>query len=123
MPRSFTFGLATFGRTGRRALTFIAAALVPSVVPALVLAQQPPTLPTFGSASYSIAASNPNVDGGATAVAGTSSLSAAANTTVINDYIAYASAHGGGTVEVPAGGNYIANKLLMANNVDLNVDG
>lgn len=119
MPRSFTFGLANIGQTWRCVLTLIGVALAPAVV----LAQQPPTLPTIGAASYSIAASNANVDGGATAVAGTSSLSAAANTTVINDYIAYASAHGGGTVEVPAGGNYIANELLMANNVDLNVDG
>jgi polygalacturonase len=118
MLRSSTFGLSAFGRIGRCVLISIAAAFVP----AMALAQPAPTLPTIGSASYSIAASNPNVDGGATAVNGTSSLSAAANTAVINDYISYASSHGGGTVEVPAG-TYISNELLMANNVDLNVDG
>jgi polygalacturonase len=124
MLRFHTFGFSAFDRAVRCVLNFLAAAIAPTValVPALALAQAPPTLPTIGSASYSIAASNPNVDGGATAVNGSSSLNAATNTAVINDYISYASAHGGGTIEVPAG-TYISNELLMANNVDLNVDG
>jgi polygalacturonase len=124
MLRSHTFGFSAFDRAVRCVLNFLAAAIAPTValVPAVALAQAPPTLPTIGAASYSIAASNPNVDGGATAVNGSSSLNAATNTAVINDYIAYASAHGGGTIEVPAG-TYISNELLLANNVDLNVDG
>jgi polygalacturonase len=79
----------------------------------------PPTLPTIGSAVYNVTVSNPNIDGGAVAVANGTSTN---NTTVINDFIAYAAANGGGTVEIPAASKaYGANELLMGNNVDLDV--
>lgn len=84
------------------------------------LAQTAPTQPTIGSADYNVTVSNPSIDGGATASANGAGTN---NTAVINDFIAYAAAHGGGTVEIPAATNsYGADELLMGNNVNLQVD-
>jgi polygalacturonase len=83
------------------------------------MAQQPPTLPSIGSAYDNITVSNSNVDGGATA----SGSNTATNTAVINDAIAYISSQGGGTVEIPASSSaYVADELFMQDNVDLKVD-
>jgi hypothetical protein len=93
----------------------IASAVAPAVA---AMAQQPPTLPTIGSAYDNITVSNSSVDGGV--VVGSN---ATTNTTVINDAIAYISSQGGGTVEIPASATaYLSNEIFMQNNVDLKVD-
>jgi polygalacturonase len=77
-----------------------------------------PTLPTIGSATYNVTVSNSAIDGGAVAKAGGTTD----NSTVINDFIAYAAAHGGGTVEIPAASSpYMSNELLLGDNVNLDV--
>jgi len=96
-------------------LALIASAIAPAVA---VMAQQPPTLPTIGSAYDNPTVSNSNVDGGV--VLGSN---AATNTTVINDAISFISSQGGGTVEIPASASpYLSNEILMQNNVNLQVD-
>jgi len=107
----------------RRALALLTPVLILALAPGALRAQAPPPLPTFGSNTYNVTASNSNVDGGATAISGTGSTNAGSNTTVINDYIAYCSQNGGGTVDIPASQTFVANELLLANNVDLEVDG
>ncbi len=74
-----------------------------------------PTLPTIGSSVYNVTVSNPNIDGGAVA-----STSSSDNKTVINDFISYASSHGGGTVNIPAG-TFTSGTVRLANNVNLNL--
>jgi len=98
-----------------RTLALIAAAITPAVA---AMAQQPPTLPSIGSAYDNITVSNSNVDGGTVVGSNTTT-----NTTVINDAIAYVSSQGGGTVEIPASASpYVADELFVKNNVDLQVD-
>lgn len=90
-----------------------------------------PALPVIGSTVYNATEANggvagASIDGGATIISGTSNASsnASSNTTLINDEIAYASAHGGGTVLLPATSGavtYLSNEILMANNVNLDV--
>jgi polygalacturonase len=94
-----------------------------------------PTLPTIGSNVYNLTlpdggVGGANFDGGATLISGvstsktTASTDAADNTTLINDAVAYASANGGGTIELPGvsgGVTYLSNEVLMGNNVNLDV--
>jgi polygalacturonase len=94
-----------------------------------------PTLPTIGSTVYDLAlpdggVSGANFDGGATLITGvstnktTAATDATDNANLINDAITYASANGGGTIELPgaAGGTtYLADEILMSNNVNLDV--
>jgi hypothetical protein len=103
-----------------RTLALIAAAAAPVIAGAgAAMAQQPPTLPTIGSAYDNIVVSNSSVDGGATA----SGSNFSTNTTVINDAIAYISSQGGGTVEIPASAApYLSNEIFLQNNVDLQID-
>src|SRR5271170_7338722 len=119
MPSQRCIANARVLRLRPRAWAIIAAAIGPGAVgPVGALAQQPPTLPTIGSAYDNITVSNPNVDGGAVVGSNT-----ATNTTVINDAIAYLSSQGGGTVEIPASSSpYVSDELFMQNNVDLKVD-
>jgi polygalacturonase len=78
-----------------------------------------PTLPTIGSASYNVTVSNSAIDGGAVAKADGKTD----NTAVINAFVAYAAAHGGGTVEIPAASSaYMSNEVLLGDNVNLQVD-
>jgi hypothetical protein len=122
MFRFFPLGVPTRLVPCRLTLALLAPALILAFAPT-ALAQTPPPLPTFGTNTYNVTVFNPNVDGGATAVGGTGSTNAATNTAVINDYINYCSQNGGGTVDIPAGQTFVANELLLNNNVDLQVDG
>jgi glycosyl hydrolase family 28/dockerin type I repeat protein len=103
-----------------RSLAVIAAAAAPA---AAAMAQQPPTLPSIGSAYDNVTVSNSNVDGGAVAVGNGSASSGTLNAAVINDAIAYVSSQGGGTVEIPASASaYIAQQIYLQDNVDLEID-
>jgi polygalacturonase len=75
-----------------------------------------PTLPTIGSTVYNVTVSNSAINGGVAASSGSSDNSAA-----INAYIAFASANGGGTVEIPSG-TFDSNEITMASNVNLQID-
>jgi polygalacturonase len=78
-------------------------------------------LPEIGTTVYNVTVSNSNIDGGAVAEADNASFN---NTTVINDFLAYAAAHGGGTVEIPKPSNgdyYATDELLIGNNTSLDV--
>jgi polygalacturonase len=79
----------------------------------------PPT-PIIGSATYNAGVSDAAIGTSLALVAGTSTAVATNNTTVINDYITYASENGGGTVVIPTG-SYDANEILMQNGVNLDV--
>jgi hypothetical protein len=79
-----------------------------------------PTLPTIGSANYDVTVSDPAIGTSAVIETGTTSTVAANNTTVINDYLAYAAANGGGTVVIPTG-TYDSNEILLTNNTDLDI--
>jgi hypothetical protein len=113
--------------TRRQRLVFASAVVAATVVllnaSSRCLAQATPVtpaLPTIGSATYNVTVSNPAIDGGAVAVG--NGLSTTDNSTVINAFIAYASAHGGGTVMIPsASGAYFSNQINLANGVNLNV--
>jgi polygalacturonase len=94
-----------------------------------------PTVPSIGSTIFDLSQANggvggASIDNGATLIGGvsgsssTNSSNAAANTTLINDAIAYASSNGGGVVMLPANSGsvtYLANELMLANNVNLDV--
>jgi len=104
-----------------RAWAAITAAIAPAVA---AMAQQPPTLPTIGSAYDNVTISNANVDGGAVAAGNGSASSGTLNAAVINAAISYVSSQGGGTVEIPASaGAYIAREIYLQDNVDLEIDG
>ncbi len=75
-----------------------------------------PTLPTIPSTVYNVTVSNSSINGGVAASASSSDNSAA-----INAYIAFASAGGGGTVEIPAG-TFNTSEITMASNVNLQID-
>jgi polygalacturonase len=78
-------------------------------------------LPNIGSTTYNVTVANSNIDGGAVAEADNASFN---NTTVIDDFLSYAAAHGGGTVEIPKPSNgdyYAADELLVGNNTNLDV--
>jgi hypothetical protein len=98
-----------------------AAALAPVIFACKpILADYSITLPSIGSAVYNVTVSNSSIDGGAVAQANGTSFN---NTTVINDFLAYAAAHGGGTVEIPANSKaYGADELFVGNNVDLDIE-
>jgi hypothetical protein len=84
-------------------------------------AQFQPTLPTIGPATYNVTVSNPNIDGGAVAQANNAAFD---NTAVINAFLTYAAANGGGTVVIPYPGNnnyYGANELFIGNNTNLEI--
>jgi polygalacturonase len=102
----------------RRRALLLSSVCFPVVASITGAALADPTLPTIGSTTYNVTVSNSAIDGGAVAKAGGTTD----NSTVINDFIAYAAAHGGGTVEVPAASSpYMSNKLLLGDNVDLDV--
>jgi polygalacturonase len=78
-------------------------------------------LPNIGSTTYNVTVANSNIDGGAVAEADDGSFN---NTTVINDFLSYAAAHGGGTVEVPKPSNgdyYAADELKIGNDTNLEI--
>jgi polygalacturonase len=81
-------------------------------------------LPNIGATVYNVTLPNggiagASIDGGAVADANGSSFN---NTTVLNDFLAYAASHGGGTVEIPAAASaYGTDELLIGNNVNLDV--
>jgi polygalacturonase len=79
-----------------------------------------PTLPTIGSGNFNVSVSDSAIGTSAVIETGTTSTVATNNTTVINDYLAYAAAQGGGTVVIPTG-TYDADELLLTNNVDLDI--
>ncbi|MGD1278477.1 MAG: glycosyl hydrolase family 28 protein [Tepidisphaeraceae bacterium] len=78
-----------------------------------------PALPTIGSTVYNVTFANPSIDSGATASTGGT---AAANAAVINAFISYASANGGGTVEIPGSGTFVSNQITLNSNVNLQID-
>ncbi|MGA3066353.1 MAG: glycosyl hydrolase family 28 protein [Tepidisphaeraceae bacterium] len=92
--------------------------LVPGAFAMAQTANWTVTTPYVPSTDYNITVSNPNIDGGAVATVG------ANDTAVINDFLAYAAAHGGGTVEVPDTGNGVfkSNEMFIGNNTNLQVD-
>jgi polygalacturonase len=75
-----------------------------------------PPLPTFGSTVYKVTVANSSINGGVPA-----STASADNATAINAYITYCNAHGGGTVEIPAG-TFLSSQLNMKSNVNLQID-
>jgi hypothetical protein len=76
-------------------------------------------LPAIGTTTYNVTVANTNIDGGAVADADNASFN---NTTVLNDFLSYAAAHGGGTVLVPAASDYYATtELSIGNNTNLEV--
>ena len=87
---------------------------------AVVMADYTVQLPTIGATDYNVTVSNSNIDGGAVA----SGNGTTNDTTVINDFLAYAAANGGGTVEIPdtGGGTFLADELFLGNNTNLQVD-
>jgi polygalacturonase len=106
-------------RTFRLARLISATCVAAPAVLACRTALADPTLPTIGAADYNIAVSNAAIDGGATAAADGSTD----NSTLINDFISYAAANGGGTVEIPAASNaYLSGQIIMQSGVNLEVD-
>jgi hypothetical protein len=78
-----------------------------------------PTLPTIGAGDYNVTVSNAAIDGGAIA----SGDGSTDDTPVIQAYINYAAANGGGVVEIPsAAGAFMSNQLTLGNNVNLQID-
>src|SRR5208282_6864516 len=75
---------------------------------------------SVGSNVYNVTVSNTNIDGGTVAVGNNST----SNTTVLQDFIDYASANGGGTVEIPTSGSSIfkTGELFLMNDVNLQID-
>ncbi|MGA3065225.1 MAG: glycosyl hydrolase family 28 protein [Tepidisphaeraceae bacterium] len=73
-------------------------------------------LPSIGATTYNVTVSNSKIDGGAVATVG------ANDTTVINDFLAYAAANGGGTVEIPGTGTFEADELFIGNGTNLQVN-
>jgi polygalacturonase len=112
-----------FGKSGstKRNLQRLVPALMIAAAARSAYAQYAvPALPTIGSATYNAGVSDSAIGTSNVLTAGTTSTIATNNTTVLNDYITYASTHGGGTVVIPTG-SYDANEILMKNNVDLDV--
>ncbi len=89
----------------------VAAAMVP-----VYTADADPPLPVFGSTVYNISVANAAINGGVAA-----STASADNAAAINAYVAYCSAHGGGTVEIPAG-TYLSSTVTLQSNVNLKLD-
>ncbi len=112
------FGLS---KNARRNIQRLVPAIVVAAATRSAIAQYAvPTLPTIGSAVYNASVSDPAIGTSNVLLAGTTTGIATNNTTVLNDYISYASANGGGTVVVPTG-TYDSNEILMKNNVNLDV--
>jgi polygalacturonase len=94
-----------------------------------------PQLPTIGTTVYNLSLPDGGIagasfDSGATLISGvstsktTAATDATDNTTLINDAIAYATANGGGTIEIPGvsgGATYLSNEILLNNNINLDV--
>jgi polygalacturonase len=89
----------------------------PLLATEMAQAQVPPPLPNIGLTDYNVTISNASIDNGAVAVGNDSTV----NTGVLNSFIAYASTHGGGTVEIPAG-TFLTSTLTMKSDVNLQVD-
>ncbi len=112
------FGLS---KNARRNIQRLVPAIVIAAAAHSVLAQYAvPALPTIGSAVYNAGVSDSAIGTSNVLLAGTTTAIATNNTTVLNDYISYASANGGGTVVIPTG-SFDANEILMKNNVNLDV--
>jgi polygalacturonase len=78
-----------------------------------------PALPSIGAGDYNVTVSNAAIDGGQIA----SGNGSTDDTPVIQAFINYAAANGGGVVEIPsAGGAYMSNLLTLGNNVNLQID-
>jgi polygalacturonase len=107
-------------KTGRKLVGLVPALMMAAAARSAFAQYAVPTLPTIGSATYNAGTSDSAIGTSNVLVAGTTSTVAANNTTVINDYITYASTHGGGTVVIPTG-SYDSNEILMKNNVNLDV--
>jgi len=100
----------------------IAGTALAATTPPVQLPAAPP-LPTIGSTVYNVTLTNPLIDGGAVASTG---ASGSTNAGVINAFISYASAHGGGTVEIPGPmtgtSTFKSNVITMQNSVNLQID-
>jgi autotransporter-associated beta strand protein len=106
--------LCVSGSLSRRRSTsqsFIAAAAV--AASASYAWGQATSLPTFANNVYNVTVANPSINGGVAASTGSSD-----NSTALNAYISYCSAHGGGTVQIPAG-TFDSNTITMLSNVNL----
>ena len=77
-----------------------------------------PSATNFGATVYDVTVSNPSIDSGATAT-----TASADNATVINAFITFASAYGGGTVKIPNAGIFNSGVVKILTGVDLEVDG
>jgi len=103
-----------------RSLSLGSAIFLASPFVACGVALADPTLPTIGSTVYNLTVSNSNIDNGVTIGTG---ASASTNAAVINAAITYASANGGGTVEIPSSaGAYLTTAITLKSNVNLQVD-
>jgi polygalacturonase len=81
-----------------------------------LVASADPMLPTIGATVYNVTVANSGINGGVAA-----SASSTDNSAAINAYIAFASANGGGTVEIPAG-TFNSSEITMQSNVNLQID-
>lgn len=100
----------------------MAALFAAAAIAAPRLAAADPQLPMdIGPTVYNVTEANGGVAGASLFGGATASTSAADNSTIINDFIAYASENGGGTVEIPQG-TYDCSGILMQSNVNLQVD-
>jgi len=105
------------GATSSRMRLLVAAVtLASSGMSAWAQLPPPPPLPVFPSTAYNVAVANLNINGGVPANTGSSNNAAA-----IQAYIDYASGHGGGHVEIPAG-SFLSGTLTLKSNVDLQLD-